>query len=977
MVVDSTQKFIAMMMSDKTITILEIGSYSIVANFTGHSMFVNDIVFNPLKKSYVVYSGSEDGEIKVWDILLGKCLGNLSDYNLEQQDKHYLSSYPAVKLLSVSNDGNILISYSQDNSFRMYSISNFPVRNPQHGTNTLLKHFTLDSSISVNSLLYFTRLSSYYTTNNSSPSSATTPYLLLGTEKGKLLELSLKTEKIESEFKVSSQPINYLKYNKYNNCLLVTTEDQLLFNIKTKEDISVSPISESLVVNSFPGFCDEMLDIKVTSNSNFLFSSNDLGLKYYDHNNRVNKIFEGHKDFILHIEYKEGFVSTSSKDGTIRVWKEYYDINNNINRETINSSNNSNMLISSFKCLFVLKGHTEAVDSSCLLMKNNSLIVASVAKDKALKLWDLTDLYINHINMLLETKGTNSENILEPLTFSPEYSAFISNFKTSKAIIVKQSVWTEIGHDQEITFIRASHNQKFLATGGFDKICKVWKLQSTRLKGKDMGEQIHESTLELVTELKGHTRAVTDISFSKVAKLAATGSTDKTVKVWDLSTGNCISTLTGHLAAVTRTEWVYLGTHILTTGSDGLVKLWNLKTSENVVTLNCHESKIWGISLVKPALSIPKAVDCDVNMVFAINEGFFSKNNYTGSDLNVNSSVVEGECIQLNFITGGSDSTISLWTDCTAGKEIEILKEKEMRLIKEEELRHIAASKSYTEAMQLSLELNHKRDFFQNFVKYINDHRKEVVYKELERIGVKRSSEEKTNDEKIHETEIDKIDYFGSDSIGLVISNRRILEKLELETNSMNSNLCINSENNSNNNSTVDDEDIKANDDQEDKDSATKDLNFKVITDDLRTIILEYYTTILEIIRDNNVKSSTYIYSQILLKTLLKVVPADVLLTSNSKVKGSKKIKQKKEKTDKQNSKGSALDQLNREIEKLKSKEDEQKKAESKYNKIDLIENFTILKSYTEKHIERLNREITASYLLENILDSLFLIPGN
>lgn len=72
MVIDSTQHFIAMLMSDKSIQVLETVNYSIISNFTGHKMFVNDIVFNPTKKSYVIYSGSEDGEIKVWDVILNK-----------------------------------------------------------------------------------------------------------------------------------------------------------------------------------------------------------------------------------------------------------------------------------------------------------------------------------------------------------------------------------------------------------------------------------------------------------------------------------------------------------------------------------------------------------------------------------------------------------------------------------------------------------------------------------------------------------------------------------------------------------------------------------------------------------------------------------------------------------------------------------------------------------------------------------------
>lgn len=72
MIVDSTQKYVALVMSDKTITVIDTENYNIVSKFVGHSMFINDIIFNPIKKSFQIYSGAEDGVIKVWDILLGK-----------------------------------------------------------------------------------------------------------------------------------------------------------------------------------------------------------------------------------------------------------------------------------------------------------------------------------------------------------------------------------------------------------------------------------------------------------------------------------------------------------------------------------------------------------------------------------------------------------------------------------------------------------------------------------------------------------------------------------------------------------------------------------------------------------------------------------------------------------------------------------------------------------------------------------------
>lgn len=838
----------------------------------------------------------------------------------------------------------------------MYNISNFPPSKSflnEINNTVLIKEIALDQSEHmVNSVLYFTRSSNYRYNGQESNNKENSiiPYLLLGTEKGRLVELNLKTEQIESQLKVISQPILYIKYNKYSNYLVVITEDQVILNVKIN-DISATPIEDSLIQNAFPAYCEEILDIKTTSDANFLFSSNDLGLKYYDNNTKLSKIYEGHKDFILHIDYKEGFVSTASKDGTLRIWKEYYDI---YDIENNDSSNMKFKLTSSFKCIFVLKGHLEAVNTSCLMLRNNSVMVCSAGKDKSIKMWDLTNYYkkLQTQITLRENELKNNDNYDEVVSYLEQ----LSLFKQAKASIVNTSVFTEIAHDEEISFVKVSHNEKLLASGSTDKTCKIWRIISTRHNKKLMNEDIsHETKLEILFELKGHTRAISDVSFSKVAKICATASTDKTIRIWDLKNGKCLSTLTGHLAAVIRVEWVYLGTHILSTGGDGLIKLWNLKTSENVVTLSAHEGKIWGLALQKP----PKPVVFKSNKINIneINEDIeeadsisniisnikvssftdnFSINNFiTQENHNSNKTIspyIDGECLQLNFLTGGSDSLITYWNDVTANKEIEVLKEKELKMMKEEQLRYISSSKSYVEAMKLSLELSHKRDFLTNFISYINKHVKTNV------------------DSKIivnEDNNRSKIALNSNDPISVVIKNRLVLEQIDL-----------NSENikDINNNSSID---------------------YNIVVEELKEIVLNNYAVILEVVRDNNIKASNYYYAQVLLKVVLKAIPSSMFL-GKSKLRGSRKLRNKDSNNKNANGSGSALDHLNKEFERLtKTNEDENKADVSKYAKIDFVENFAIVKSYTEKHIERLNREITMTYLLDSIMDNLFLFPEN
>ena len=49
-------------------------------------------------------------------------------------------------------------------------------------------------------------------------------------------------------------------------------------------------------------------------------------------------------------------------------------------------------------------------------------------------------------------------------------------------------------------------------------------------------------------------------------------------------------------------------------------------------------------------------------------------------------------------------------------------------------------------------------------------------------------------------------------------------------------------------------------------------------------------------------------------------------------------------------------------------------KLESEDKKIDFIENFGIIRSYSEKHKDRVNREIMKTYLIDNILEKMKLV---
>lgn len=123
--------------------------------------------------------------------------------------------------------------------------------------------------------------------------------------------------------------------------------------------------------------------------------------------------------------------------------------------------------------------------------------------------------------------------------------------------------------------------QVWLATGSVDKTAKIWDLR----------------TGKLAFTLEGHSDTIRSVAFSQDGKWLATGSADKTAKIWDLNTHKPILTLKGHSAAVNCIAFSpqdpnrSKGGQILATGSDdNTVKIWDLGIGETPSTIDSDSS---------------------------------------------------------------------------------------------------------------------------------------------------------------------------------------------------------------------------------------------------------------------------------------------------------------------------------------------------------------------------------------------------
>ena len=181
-----------------------------------------------------------------------------------------------------------------------------------------------------------------------------------------------------------------------------------------------------------------------------------------------------------------------------------------------------------------------------------------------------------------------------------------------------------------------------LATGSWDRTIKLWDVV----------------TQQDIATLEGHMSGVNSVVFSSDGVTLATGSWDGTVKLWDVTTQQDIATLEGHMSGVNSVAFSSDEVTLATGSHDGTVKLWDVETERDIATFR-HTSGVHSVSFSSDgAILATGSWDRTVKLWdVATRQNIATFEEHTAEVNSVVFSPVDATLLA----TGSSDRTVKLW----------------------------------------------------------------------------------------------------------------------------------------------------------------------------------------------------------------------------------------------------------------------------------------------------------------------------
>jgi WD40 repeat protein/serine/threonine protein kinase len=424
------------------------------------------------------------------------------------------------------------------------------------------------------------------------------------------------------------------------NSVCLSTDSHIALSGSDDNTVKLWEVSTGKCLRTFKGHRDQINSVCLSTDSRFALSgSRDNTVKLWEvSTGQCLRTFEGHQDQVnsVCLSSDSQFVLSGSDDSTLKLWAMDTGLCLHTTEEEISgvysiclstdsrfalSGNRDNTVklweIATGRCLRTFQGHTSLVTSVCL-SADGQFAVSSEIEHATVRMWAISGWTNRYVAPMMLSRVMATETVL---SLNQVYEQELAKAKAA---------WQQGKYVVTAQHIRQARSQPGYSRSkdAFD----FWNRLYIHLPCKALNGSWESSTLN------GHISRISSLSVSQNGRFILSGSGDKTLKLWEIETRQCIRTFSGHKEGITSVSLSADGHYAISAGgNDCNLKQWNVESGDCLRTFRGFGNHRKNIKS------------------FMLYEGAYNK----GERIKINSVCLSADG-RLAF-TGSSNENIAIW----------------------------------------------------------------------------------------------------------------------------------------------------------------------------------------------------------------------------------------------------------------------------------------------------------------------------